>query len=152
MYTLTIKLLSDVAFYTSVTAVKGYIFDAPRDWLGIPYIPASEIIGGRTLPCVGAKLGNARPDGYFGLLQAANRLQAIVRSSDTYINAFFNAAWYERNIPNNYFRDLPFGFGLGLSFDTKAGMFYLSYALGHQHNSPVSFKTGKIHFGVKVGF
>ena len=70
----------------------------------------------------------------------------------SYINAFFNAAWYERNIPNNYFRDLPFGFGLGLSFDTKAGMFYLSYALGHQHNSPVSFKTGKIHFGVKVGF
>ena len=70
----------------------------------------------------------------------------------SYINAFFNAAWYERNIPNNYFRDLPFGFGLGLSFDTKAGMFYLSYALGHQHNSPISFKTGKIHFGVKVGF
>ena len=69
-----------------------------------------------------------------------------------YINAFFNAAWYERNIPNNYFRDWPFGFGLGLSFDTKAGMFYLSYALGHQKNSPVSFKTGKIHFGVKVGF
>ena len=70
----------------------------------------------------------------------------------SYINAFFNAAWYERNIPNNYFHDFPFGFGLGLSFDTKAGMFYLSYALGHQHNSPISFKTGKIHFGVKVGF
>ncbi|MBR4536480.1 MAG: BamA/TamA family outer membrane protein [Bacteroidales bacterium] len=70
----------------------------------------------------------------------------------SYINAFFNAAWYERNIPDNYFHDFPFGFGLGLSFDTKAGMFYLSYALGHQHNSPISFKTGKIHFGVKVGF
>lgn len=70
----------------------------------------------------------------------------------SYINAFFNAAWYERNIPGNYYSDWPFGFGLGLSFDTKAGMFYLSYALGHQHNSPISFKTGKIHFGVKVGF
>ena len=70
MYTLTIKLLSDVAFDTSVTAVKGYIFDAPHDWLGIPYIPALEITGGRALPCVGAKLGHARPDGYFGLLQA----------------------------------------------------------------------------------
>lgn len=70
----------------------------------------------------------------------------------SYINVFFNAAWYERNIPGNYYRDLPFGFGLGLSFDTKAGVFYLSYALGQQHNSPISFKTGKIHFGVKVGF
>ena len=70
----------------------------------------------------------------------------------SYINAFFNAAWYERQVPDNYYHDWPFGFGLGLSFDTKAGMFYLSYALGHQHNSPISFKTGKIHFGVKVGF
>lgn len=69
-----------------------------------------------------------------------------------YINAFFNGAWYERQVPDNYHHDFPFGFGLGLSFDTKAGMFYLSYALGHQQNSPISFKTGKIHFGVKVGF
>ena len=73
-------------------------------------------------------------------------------ASRSYINAFFNAAWYERQLPDNYYHDWPFGFGLGLSFDTKAGMFYLSYALGHQHNSPISFKTGKIHFGVKVGF
>lgn len=70
----------------------------------------------------------------------------------SYINAFFNAAWYERQVPDNYYHDWPFGFGIGLSFDTKAGMFYLSYALGQQKNSPISFKTGKIHFGVKVGF
>lgn len=70
----------------------------------------------------------------------------------SYIHAFFNGAWYERNLTDNYYHDWPFGFGIGLSFDTKAGMFYLSYALGHQQNSPISFKTGKIHFGVKVGF
>lgn len=70
----------------------------------------------------------------------------------SYINAFFNGAWYERQLVDSYAKDWPFGFGLGLSFDTKAGMFYLSYALGKQQNSPISFKTGKIHFGVKVGF
>lgn len=70
----------------------------------------------------------------------------------SYINAFFNAAWYERNIPENYYRDMPFGFGLGLSFDTKTGLFYLSYALGKQKNGSISFKTGKIHFGIKVNF
>lgn len=70
----------------------------------------------------------------------------------SYINAFFNAAWYERKLMDSYLRDIPFGFGLGLSFDTKAGMFYLSYALGKQFNNPISFKSGKIHFGVKIGF
>lgn len=70
----------------------------------------------------------------------------------SYVNAFFNGAWYERRLTNGYFRDLPFGFGLGLSFDTKVGMFYLSYALGKQLGNPISFKTGKIHFGIKVGF
>ncbi len=70
----------------------------------------------------------------------------------SYINAFFNAAWYERNISNNFLTDTPYGFGLGVAFDIKAGMFYLSYALGKQFDNPISLKSGKIHFGVMVNF
>jgi outer membrane protein assembly factor BamA len=69
-----------------------------------------------------------------------------------YINAFFNSAWYEQKITNNYVHDFPFGFGTGIAFTTKAGLFYLSYALGKQLDNPVSFKTGKIHFGLAVQF
>jgi hemolysin activation/secretion protein len=69
-----------------------------------------------------------------------------------YINAFFNGAWYEQKITGDYLRDLPFGFGLGITFTTKAGLFYLSYALGKQFDNPISFKTGKIHFGLAVQF
>ena len=69
-----------------------------------------------------------------------------------YINAFFNGAWYEQNISGNYLRDFPFGFGAGIAFTTKAGLFYLSYALGKQLDNPISFKTGKIHFGLAVQF
>jgi outer membrane protein assembly factor BamA len=69
-----------------------------------------------------------------------------------YINAFFNGAWYEQKITENYLHDFPFGFGLGITFTTKAGLFYLSYALGKQLNNPISFKTGKIHFGLAVQF
>jgi len=69
-----------------------------------------------------------------------------------YLNAFFNGAWYEQNITKNYRQDFPFGFGLGVAFTTKAGLFYLSYALGKQQNNPISFKTGKIHFGLAVQF
>jgi len=69
-----------------------------------------------------------------------------------YINAFFNGAWYEQKNSGNYLHDFPFGFGLGITFTTKAGLFYLSYALGKQLDNPISFKTGKIHFGLAVQF
>ncbi len=70
----------------------------------------------------------------------------------SYINVFMNGAWYERKMTQSYFADFPFGFGLGITLYTKAGVFYLNYALGQQKNSPLSFKTGKIHFGMKVQF
>ena len=70
----------------------------------------------------------------------------------SYLNAFFNAAWYERNVAQHFVTDTPYGFGLGIAFDVKAGMFYLSYALGKQFNNPISFKSGKIHFGVVMNF
>lgn len=70
----------------------------------------------------------------------------------SYINAFFNGAWYEKNLSTQYLRDTPFGFGIGIAFDTKAGMFNLSYALGKQLGNPISFKSGKIHFGIVMNF
>ena len=73
-------------------------------------------------------------------------------SKRSYINAFFNGGWYERNIPKQYISDTPYGFGLGVAFDTKAGMFNLSYALGKQFDNPITFKTGKIHFGMVLAF
>lgn len=69
-----------------------------------------------------------------------------------YFNLFFDGAWYEKNLSATYLSDFPFGFGLGVAFDTKAGLFYLSYALGKQLDNPISFKTGKIHFGLALNF
>lgn len=70
----------------------------------------------------------------------------------SYLCAFFNAAWYERNLKGAIYNDWPFGFGIGATIHTKAGNLYLSYALGQQKESPLSFKTGKIHFGIDVSF
>lgn len=63
------------------------------------------------------------------------------------IFAFFDGAWYESDIREAYLRDTPFGFGLGISFETGAGIFSLTYALGKQQDNPILFRTGKIHFG-----
>lgn len=61
--------------------------------------------------------------------------------------AFFDGAWYESDSRQGYIRDTPFGFGLGVSFETGAGIFSLTYALGRQMGNPVLLRAGKIHFG-----
>ena len=67
-------------------------------------------------------------------------------AKQSYLHAFFDAAGYEKRL-DKYTSDFPFGFGLGISFETKAGIFSLSYALGKQLGNPIKFSTGKINFG-----
>lgn len=63
------------------------------------------------------------------------------------IFAFFDYAWYEKYLTNSYNNDSPYGLGLGLNFETKPGIFSLTYALGSQNNNPILIRTAKIHFG-----
>lgn len=67
---------------------------------------------------------------------------------NSYLFAFFDGAYYENIATNKSISDRPFGFGLGISFFTKIGIFSLNYALGRQFNNPIDFRAGKIHFGV----
>ncbi len=61
---------------------------------------------------------------------------------------FINGAWYENKSNDTYIRDTPIGFGIGMSFETKLGIFSVSYALGKQFNNPIVFRDAKIHFGI----
>ncbi|MFT4595178.1 MAG: outer membrane protein assembly factor BamA [Bacteroidia bacterium] len=67
---------------------------------------------------------------------------------NSFIFAFFDGAYYENTSTNKSISDRPFGFGLGISFFTKIGVFSLNYALGKQFDNPIDFRAGKIHFGV----
>jgi hemolysin activation/secretion protein len=67
---------------------------------------------------------------------------------NSYMYVFGDGAWYENNNVNSYIRDTPYGFGAGISFQTKAGIFSINYALGSQFNNPIQLRSGKIHFGI----
>lgn len=60
---------------------------------------------------------------------------------------FWNGAYYYKNVSQTVTEDFPWGFGVGLNFDTKAGIFSISYALGKQFDNPLEIKSAKIHFG-----
>ncbi len=60
---------------------------------------------------------------------------------------FFDQAWWEDQTLDVLQTDTPMGFGTGTSFETKAGIFSLTYALGQQFDNPIEFRGGKVHFG-----
>ena len=71
----------------------------------------------------------------------------LLLEQNSNIFCFFNYAWTESNTTLLYSRDNPYSCGVGINFETKPGIFSLSYALGSQQNNPLLFKTAKIHFG-----
>jgi outer membrane protein assembly factor BamA len=67
---------------------------------------------------------------------------------NSYMFAFFNEAYYENKSRNKNIHDTPYGFGSGITFETKLGIMSVSYALGKEFDNPIFFRNGKIHFGI----
>ena len=84
------------------------------------------------------------------LLYSAELRYLFGRNSDVHL--FFDGGTYEQQGYYNYLFDTPFGFGAGVNIGVRSGVFYFEYALPRQRHNPISFKTGKIHFGIKVSF
>jgi outer membrane protein assembly factor BamA len=65
----------------------------------------------------------------------------------SYLFLFYDQAWLQQNTINEFDEDTPLGFGLGLNFPTKAGIFNIVYALGKTQTEQINFNRSKIHFG-----
>ncbi len=65
---------------------------------------------------------------------------------------FVEGAWYESNSTLGYITDTPISAGAGINFETKAGIFNLSYGLGKQFGNTFDLRTGKIHAGLTALF
>lgn len=72
----------------------------------------------------------------------------FILDQGSYLQAFFNAAYYENRASDSLIVDHPFGFGAGLSFETRLGVFSFNYALGKQFDNPIYIRAAKIHFGI----
>jgi outer membrane protein assembly factor BamA len=72
----------------------------------------------------------------------------FILEQNSYLYVFGDQAFYENKNVNQYVYDHPFGFGAGISFETKAGIFSINYALGRQFDNPIELRGGKIHFGI----
>jgi outer membrane protein assembly factor BamA len=71
---------------------------------------------------------------------------------NSFLSLFLNGAYLDRKTLNNYSASRLYGFGAGLSFETRIGIFSIYYALGSQNGNPIYFKQSKIHFGINTFF
>ena len=65
----------------------------------------------------------------------------------SYLFLFTDFAYIEHQLPNNFYTDFPKGVGAGLTFQTKAGIFGVSYAVGSERGNALQLRSAKIHFG-----
>jgi hypothetical protein len=65
---------------------------------------------------------------------------------------FGEGAWYENKNVSGYVNDMPISVGAGINFETKAGIFNLSYAIGKQFSNGFDLRIGKIHAGLTALF
>jgi hypothetical protein len=70
----------------------------------------------------------------------------------SYLNFFYDQGMVDQLVGNGSQLSYPFGFGAGFTFQTKAGLVSLSYAMGKQKNIPLDLQKGKIHFGITSYF
>jgi hemolysin activation/secretion protein len=71
----------------------------------------------------------------------------FILEQNSNIFLFLDQAYYEDTAREEPLIDSPFGFGAGVNFETGAGIFSLTYALGQQFDNTISLRGGKVHFG-----
>jgi translocation and assembly module TamA len=66
---------------------------------------------------------------------------------NSYFYVLTDGGWGRNNSQNNKISYTYFGTGLGLAFETKAGVFNLAWAVGKRNDTQFNLRQSKIHFG-----
>ena len=66
---------------------------------------------------------------------------------NSYMFVFTDVGWAGNNVPGYDLNSMFIGTGVGMAFETKAGIFNMSFAIGKQGSAPFDFHDTKIHLG-----
>lgn len=71
----------------------------------------------------------------------------LLIGQNSYFYVFGDYAYTENRTTEILNIDQPYGFGGGLTFETGAGIFGVSLAVGSQQGNPINLRNPKVHFG-----
>jgi hemolysin activation/secretion protein len=66
---------------------------------------------------------------------------------NSFMFAFTDLGWAKNTIPSVNMSNTFLGVGLGMAFETKAGIFNISYAAGKRDDTKFNLRQSKIHLG-----
>ncbi|HXB05560.1 MAG TPA: BamA/TamA family outer membrane protein [Puia sp.] len=66
---------------------------------------------------------------------------------NSFLFTFLDVGWAKNDVPGYNLNATFIGTGLGMAFETKAGVFNISYALGKRNDTNFNFHDAKIHLG-----
>jgi outer membrane protein assembly factor BamA len=66
---------------------------------------------------------------------------------NSFLFSFLDAGWAKNDIPGYHLDNVFIGTGIGLAFETKAGIFNISYAIGKRNDTNLNLRDAKIHLG-----
>jgi len=66
---------------------------------------------------------------------------------NSFLFTFLDAGWAKNDVPGFDLNETYLGTGLGMAFETKAGIFNISYAIGRTGSTAFDFHDAKIHLG-----
>lgn len=163
----------DFNYATLYDSIKRKSIKADLSWLGNYYLPLGKkkkhilkfgvnggavfnqnLLKNELLRIGGTRLlrGFDEQSIYANAYNVATLEYRLMVMRNSYFFLFMDAAYVYRKFNNTVFKDFPFGFGAGITFETKIGIFGLTYALGQQKYKPIDFRGSKLHFGYVVTF
>jgi len=66
---------------------------------------------------------------------------------NSYLFSFVDGGWAKNDIPGYHLDNSFLGIGIGMAFETKAGIFNISYAVGKRDDANLNLRNAKIHLG-----
>src|SRR5207253_9449628 len=66
---------------------------------------------------------------------------------NSFLFCFTDAGWAKNTSQSSKYSNSYLGTGLGMAFETKAGIFNISYAVGKRDDTNFNMRQSKIHLG-----
>jgi outer membrane protein assembly factor BamA len=71
----------------------------------------------------------------------------LLIAQNSFLFSFIDLGWAKNDIPGYSLNDTYLGVGLGMAFETKAGIFNMSFAVGKTDQTGFNLRDAKIHLG-----
>jgi outer membrane protein assembly factor BamA len=87
-------------------------------------------------------------EGIFATQYAVSTLEyRLLIGRNSYLYSFIDAGYVANITRTSRQYDNPIGFGAGITFETKVGLFGFTLAAGKEQGNPVDLRNTKTHFG-----